>query len=245
MKQLKLRSAPLTFAILAALLAACQTAPLQDPWVTKDGIPSLALDGRCIQLRPLRPDEKSGFCYEAMTGDYQQHHHYEPLDQDEFSFMYTHVAASSAQAQPWTLTAADMPGALHMDSYAIASLPYSMRTNTAFPFRLNSAHLTVKNRRALREEFKTLENKGLRVVSVSVTGHTDSSGAAKFNDLLSYWRAQSVAYYLRRLRIPEVEIAGAGMYAPRSAQDPADNRYVDLVVWVQPAGPALNQVAMR
>jgi outer membrane protein OmpA-like peptidoglycan-associated protein len=178
-----------------------------------------------------------------MTGDYQQHHHYEPLDQNEFSFMYTHVDASSAK--PWTLTEADVPGALHVDSFTITSLPYLTRTNTAFPFRLNSAHLTAKNRHALREEFRTLENKGLRVVSVSVTGHTDSSGAAKFNDLLSYWRAQSVAYYLRRMRIPEVEIAGAGMYAPRSTRDSADNRYVDMVVWVQPAGPALNQVAMR
>lgn len=243
MKQLSLSKGRLAAAVLSALLAACQTAPLDSPWVMKDGEPSLGLDGRCIQVRPLKPDEKSGFCYETMTGDYQQQHHYEPLDQREFRFMGPQLEASSVQ--PWTLTENDLPHVLHVSSFTITPLPHSTFTNTAYPFKVNSAHLAAKNRRALREEIKALEKKGLRVAAVTVTGHTDGSGSAKFNELLSYWRAQSVAYYLRRLRIPEVEIAGAGMYAPRSMQDPADNRYVDLVVWVQPAGPALNQVAMR
>ena len=243
MKQISLGKGRLAVAVLSTMLAACQTAPLDSAWVMKDGVPSLGLDGHCIQVRPLKPEEKNGFCYEAMTGDYQQQHHYEPLDQREFRSMTPQLEASSVQ--PWTLTNADLPEILHVNAFTITPLPYSLRTNTAFPFRLNSAHLGAKNRRALRDEFAALEKKGLRVAAVTVTGHTDSSGAANFNDLLSYWRAQSVAYYLRRLRIPEVEIAGAGMYAPRSAQAPADNRYVDLVVWVQSAGPALNQVAMR
>jgi outer membrane protein OmpA-like peptidoglycan-associated protein len=233
----------LAAAVLTVWLGACQSVPEQSAWLMKDGIPSLALDGHCIQLRPLRPEEKNGFCYETMTGNYQQHHHYEPLDQDEFGFMYTHVDASSAQ--PQVLPESGLPGALRVGGLTVTSLPYSMRTNTQFPFGLNSAHLTARNRRALSQEFKALENRGLRVVSVSVTGHTESSGSAKFNELLSYWRAQSVAYYLRRIHIPEVEIAGVGMYAPRSTQDPADNRYVDLVVWVENGGPAANQVAMR
>lgn len=247
MKQITLRSAPLTIAILAALLAACQTKPLQGAWEEQDGMPTLGLDGHCIQLRPLKPEEKSGFCYDVMTDSYQRHHHYEPLDKAEFGFMYQHVYATldTSPVQP-SLPSASAALVVVPAAYTVKPLPYSVNLTTGVSFKLNSAHFSARNRADLRKQFKALEAKGLRVVSVSVTGHTDSSGAAKYNELLSYWRAQSVAYYLRRMHVPEVEIAGAGQYAPRGdGKDPAENRYVDLVVWVQQAGPMTDKVATR
>lgn len=241
-KQLRLAA----WALSAALLSACQSGPGQSAWLMDGDNPYVAADGQCVQVRPLTPKDESGFCYEVMTGQYQKQHHYEAASQDEFAFLYPHVDPTSKQAQdaPSPVSLAPMVAALDMQ---IPTLPYMQQIYTALPFRFNKAHLSAKNRLALEASFKEWQAHGMQVVSVEVTGHTDSTGPQDYNFLLSKWRAQSVAYFLKRLGVPgdDIQLGGAGMLLPHpDAKQAADNRYVDLRVWLRP--PVGNdRMAMR
>lgn len=232
-------------ALLPALLVACQSGPSQSAWLMDGDVPYVAPDGQCVQVRPLNSQDKTGFCYEVMTGEYQKQHHYEPTNQDEFAFLYPHVDPTPAQAlTPTAVSLAPMIAALDMQ---IPPLPYMQQIYTALPFKFNKAHLSARNRAALKASFKDWQSHGMQVVSVAVTGHTDNTGPEDYNFLLSKWRAQSVAYFLKRLGVPgsDIQMGGVGMLLPHpSAKTAADNRYVDLRVWLRPPVGG-DRVAMR
>ena len=228
------------------LLAACQSGPSQSAWLMNGDTPWTTPDGQCVQVRPLTAQDKSGFCYEVMTGEYQKQHHYEPAGQDELGFLYPHVDPTSPEAQiaPAPGSLAPMIAALDMQ---MPPLPYMQQIYTALPFKFNKAHLSAKNRAILRASFKGWEGEGMQVVSVAVTGHTDNKGSEDYNFLLSKWRAQSVAYYLKRLGVPDgdIQFGGVGMLLPHpGAREEADNRYVDLRVWLRPP-VGYDRMAMR
>ena len=228
----------LRFAALAlstVLLAACQSGPAAGPWLMAGDQPWVGADGKCMQLRPLRQNEKSGFCYDVMSDAYQKQHHYEPLSRDEFAFLYPKVDPTSQDA--YNLPLPELPQELASVNAEFTPLPSVKQIFTSLPFRFNNAHLSSKNRESLRESFNDWHDKGLRVVSVTVTGHTDRIGPVNYNLLLSKWRAQSVAYFLKHLGIPQQAITqgGVGMQRPLpNAHSEADNRYVDLQVWLAP-----------
>ena len=233
-------------ALSTCLLAACQSGPSQSAWLMDGDQPFIAQDGKCVQVRPLTPKDQSGFCYEVMTGQYQKEHHYETTSQDEFAFLYPHVDPTPQEAQtaPAPASATPMIAALDMQ---IPPLPYMRQIYTALPFKFNKAHLSAKNREALKASFKAWQAEGMQVVSVAVTGHTDSKGSEDYNFLLSKWRAESVAYFLSRLGVPrdDIQFGGAGMLLPHpGAQADADNRYVDLRVWLRPPSE-YQRMAMR
>lgn len=237
----------LGLAAAALLLAGCQSAS-SGPWLMQNGEPWLTPDGQCVALRELRPDEKKGFCYDVMTNSYQQTHHYEPLANDEFAAVYQQqtqnlepIPPEAAKVPPFQLEPVEP-----MAAASVASpVPHPERAATDKPFTLNSAHLETHNQRALKTTLHVWRQQGLQVVSVAVTGHTDSSGPLRFNNLLSYWRAQSVGWYLKKMGVSgdTIKLAGAGPSIPRpDARGPEDNRYVDLVVWLEPAS---QKVAIR
>ena len=231
--------------IAAALLAGCQSGPTESAWLMDGDTPYVAPDGQCVQMRPLTPKDKSGFCYAVMNQDYQQQHHYEPMPQDEFAFLYPHIDPTPIEAEtPAMATLAPMIAAADVQ---LPTLPYMQQIYTALPFKFNKAHLSAKNRAALKASFKDWQSHGMQVVSVAVTGHTDKTGPEDYNFLLSKWRAESVAYFLKRLGVPaqDIRMGGAGMTLPNpGAQSDADNRYVDLRVWLRPP-VAYDRVAIR
>ncbi len=232
-------------ALSGALLAACQSTPGNGPWLMQDGVPWVGMDGECLQLRPLTEQEKNGFCYDVMTHAYQKKHHYEALQQDEFAFLFPHADPTPASAyNPGMPELAPQAGTV---PGLLTSVPYIQQIYTALPFRFNNAHLSARNRKALHASFLNWQQQGIIVVTVAVRGHTDSIGSKNYNLLLSRWRAQSVGYYLQHLGVAPAKISegGVGMLLPNpAAKSDADNRYVDLQVWLQPPVDG-NQLAMR
>ena len=216
-----------------ALLAACQSSPSQTAWLMQGGAPWVGPDGQCLQLRPLKQDEKQGFCYDVMTGVYQKRHHYEQLDPAEFAFLYPHVEPTVAAQAPLP----DLIAPLAAVNIDVQPLPGVQQIYTSLPFQFNKAHLSSRNRVSLKGSFDGWKGQHISVVSVAVTGHTDSKGSQAYNLQLSKWRAQSVAYYVAHLGVPRGQIsqAGAGKLDPNpNARNDADNRYVDLRVWLLP-----------
>lgn len=106
---------------------------------------------------------------------------------------------------------------------------------TALPFKLNSAHLAGANAAALTAFINSLaQYRG--VVSLRITGHTDRSGPARFNQWLSLMRAKSVELRLLSLGADprSIQMRGVGSTEPRvHAHTAADNRYVDVEVVVR------------
>lgn len=235
-----------SLALPVALLTACQSGPAQSAWLMDGDRPYVAPDGQCVQVRPLTAQDKNGFCYAVMSQDYQKQHHYEPLPHDESAVLYPRVdpTPQQAQAAPSPVSLAPMIAAVDMQ---IPPLPYMQQIYTALPFKFNNAHLSAKNRKALEVSFKEWRARGMQVVSVAITGHTDSAGPEDYNLLLSKWRAQSVAYFLRHLGVPadDIRMGGAGTLLPHpDAKQASDNRYVDLRVWLRPPVGS-DRVAMR
>lgn len=72
---------------------------------------------------------------------------------------------------------------------------------------------------------------------VRIVGHTDNTGSAKLNDMLSAQRAQSVGQYLAAQGIPaaNIETAGAGFNSPvadnATAAGRAQNRRVEIALY--------------
>ncbi len=214
-----------------------------------DGSPWVDPDGQCVQLRPLTQADQKGFCYEVMTNDYQQRHHYEPLDTSEFGFMYPKVDPTPDEAMTAPAPYAGS-GMVANAALRIEPVPYLEQIFTSLPFRFNNAHLSEGNRKALHQSFQDWQQQGIAVVAVQVTGHTDDVGPVDYNLQLSKWRAESVVYFLRRMGIPldDIKLGGAAMLDPHPhARTKADNRYVDLRVWLKPTPKQLEdkRVATR
>ncbi|HVC29093.1 MAG TPA: OmpA family protein [Gammaproteobacteria bacterium] len=128
---------------------------------------------------------------------------------------------------------------IHSISTPPAAAPHyilkTIRFSTRLPFKLNSAHLSRKNRTDLLAFVNSLEQyRGIE--SIRITGHTDKSGPARFNKWLSGMRAKSTQLWLLSLGIdPRTTLVrGVASSEPRPhAHNPADNRYVDLEVVVR------------
>lgn len=245
-----MRKGLFTLALMAAALTGCGSNPSKSAWMLNhDGSPWVDLDGQCVQLRPLKHEDEKGFCYDVMTDRYQQRHHYEALDTSEFGFMYPKVEPTPREAVTGPSPEASS-GLVASADMQIEPVPYLEQIYTALPFRFNNAHLSDVNRKALHQSFRDWRAQGIAVVSVQVTGHTDDVGPVDYNLQLSKWRAESVVYFLRRIGIPadDIKQGGAGMLDPHpNAKTRADNRYVDLRVWLKPAAKQGEdkRVAMR
>ena len=118
-------------------------------------------------------------------------------------------------------------------------LTKNVRYVTHQAFKLNSAHLSRQNRRQLLAFMNSLE-KYRGVERIQITGHTDKSGPADFNQWLSGMRAKSAELLLLSLGADPrtIQMRGAGSSQPRPhARTAADDRYVDIEVTVRIPAP--------
>jgi outer membrane protein OmpA-like peptidoglycan-associated protein len=141
------------------------------------------------------------------------------------------VASTAITAAPLTTLSAPVIATIYIRKI--------LHFSTRLPFKLNSARLSRKNRADLLAFVNSLEQyRG--VVSIRITGHTDRSGPARFNQWLSDMRAKSVQLWLLSLGIDPrtTRIRGVASTQPRPhARAPADNRYVDIEVVVRAPAP--------
>lgn len=99
-------------------------------------------------------------------------------------------------------------------------------------FELNSAELSADSKTTLNGAANSLKgNKAIK--GITVTGHTDSSGAASYNQMLSEKRAKAVGDYLASQGVSApITTAGKGEEAPiadnGTAMGRAKNRRVEL-----------------
>lgn len=72
-------------------------------------------------------------------------------------------------------------------------------------------------------------------LKLEITGHTDSTGGARFNQMLSASRAQSVAQYLYSAGVPAQSIStrGVGSAMPIASDTTAQNRSLNRRVEIQ------------
>ncbi len=101
-------------------------------------------------------------------------------------------------------------------------------------FAVNQATLNTSIYATLNSVVKVLNE--FNETNLQVAGHTDSSGAASYNQTLSVSRATSVADYLRSRNIPasRLFVVGYGEDRPiasnSSASGRAENRRVELLI---------------
>lgn len=98
-------------------------------------------------------------------------------------------------------------------------------------FDLGSDDLSEQARANLQEFARALADPALAGTQFKIEGHTDASGSAEFNEVLSQRRARSVVAFLTELGVDpsRLEAVGYGESAPREAGDPyaAINRRVE------------------
>jgi OOP family OmpA-OmpF porin len=101
-------------------------------------------------------------------------------------------------------------------------------------FATNSANLTAEAKQVLGPIAEVLKGRP-DIKAVNVVGHTDSAGAAAYNQSLSEARANAVADYFRSAGVEaDVSASGAGESSPvadnKTAEGRAQNRRVELSV---------------
>ena len=246
---------------LAALTAGCATPPPPSGYALGNGgRPVKNPQGVCVQIGPLNSAaENQGQCYQLAQNDLQEH--VEPLPLDEFGYLFPPlkpepklapatvslltpaIAAAPVQSVPITvsspsiaaLAAPSLPAAPVTQAPVVQYTTKVVHFSTRMPFKLNLAHLSRANRAALTAFVNSLEQyRG--VESIRITGHTDSSGPARFNNWLSLMRAKSAQLWLLSLGVDPrmLKIQGVGSHEPRPhARNAADDRYVDIEVVVR------------
>jgi outer membrane protein OmpA-like peptidoglycan-associated protein len=91
-------------------------------------------------------------------------------------------------------------------------------------FALNSAELTPQARRMLDELGRALTSADLSPYRFRIEGHTDTTGSAEFNMILSERRAQAVRDYLvERFGISRTRLETIGLGQTALAVPTADN----------------------
>ena len=101
-------------------------------------------------------------------------------------------------------------------------------------FKTGSSSLTRAGKAKLATLARTLTGSGTRVTRLLIEGHTDSVGAAAFNQVLSLKRANAVADYLssQGLIRSSMETAGRGESSPvasnKTKKGRAQNRRVEI-----------------
>lgn len=101
-----------------------------------------------------------------------------------------------------------------------AAAPSPARTFLVF-FDWNRADLTERGRQIISEAAQTRSRQ--RVTRIEVSGHTDTSGSANYNQGLSERRAATVAAELVRLGVPRNEIVTRGFGQSQLLVQTADN----------------------
>jgi len=91
-------------------------------------------------------------------------------------------------------------------------------------FKLNSAELDAQGESMLDDMAATLDRLGF--ISGTVTGHTDTSGAADYNQQLSLRRAEAVARYLENKGVSagRLQVRGMGESEPVADNSTAEGR---------------------
>jgi len=117
---------------------------------------------------------------------------------------------------------------------------YEMTTmSTSALFDFDSATLKEEGKVALQALGDDIKAKSGKVVDIDVTGHTDSTGPAEYNQGLSERRAQSVADYIIAEGIDAsiIDVKGDGENNPIASnatrEGRAENRRVDINVGVE------------
>ncbi|MGH8397846.1 MAG: OmpA family protein [Gammaproteobacteria bacterium] len=236
--------------ILLALVAGCASQRPQNSYqLDNGGRPLKNAQGVCVQIGPLTSADLKSACYQLAQTELNQH--VEPLPLDEFGYLFPPLKPEPKLAPTAISTPAPVaitaPKSLPISEPAVplvSPVPVAVtpqyvtktvRFSTQMPFRLNRAYLSHKNRKALTAFVNSLEQyRG--IVSIRITGHTDKSGPAHFNKLLSVRRAESAQQWLLALGVDPrtVRLRGVGSSEPRPhAVRAADNRYVDIEVVVR------------
>lgn len=94
-------------------------------------------------------------------------------------------------------------------------------------FDYNSAGLRSASRAALRDMADVFDK--YPRTTILVQGHTDSTGSASYNQMLSERRADSVANYLENLGVrgARIDAEGFGESTPRATNDTASGRQLN------------------
>lgn len=95
-------------------------------------------------------------------------------------------------------------------------------------FDYNSAELGPSAKEILRLAADAY--KGRPSASVQVTGYTDASGSAAYNQRLSLRRADAVAAELQSDSVPQTAVTANGQGETSNAATPGQDRRVDVVV---------------
>jgi OmpA-OmpF porin, OOP family len=135
------------------------------------------------------------------------------------------VEATPTSAAAPTLADEDAPPAAHW------VLPADLAATMRVTFAFDSAVIAEGEKPKLRQICAAIE--GANVGLLRVVGHTDSVGAASYNERLSMRRAEAVQrFFVDDCRIPaeRFEAMGVGMQFPANAADPAaaENRRVEF-----------------
>lgn len=90
----------------------------------------------------------------------------------------------------------------------------------------------LKNKEVIDDLLSTLKNEG---VSISLVGHTDSTGDAEYNNVLSLKRAKAVEEYLQaHSTLSILSVTGMGEHAPvapnTTSAGRAKNRRVEFII---------------
>lgn len=141
--------------------------------------------------------------------------------------------AGGVPKRPHGLTAAQI-AVLKEQGFRLTDEGWTLDFSNRVLFANNAGALTPKTRVVVEKLGKTLQEVGLN--RARIDGHTDSNGAADYNDQLSYKRAQSVADVLVSVGMPQanLDIRGRGERDPiadnKTAAGRAENRRVAIVI---------------
>lgn len=241
-------------ALLVASAGCATHRPQSGYLLDNTGRPVRNAQGACVQIGPLTRADRNSDCYQLAQPDLKQH--IEPLPLDEFGYLFpplkpkphlvaVNIAPPAPAAAPPPVTpfpplpTVGLSGALTGPAYhAPVTAPHYITKvihfATPVPFGLNRAGLSHNNRMALTAFVNSLEQyRG--VERIRITGHTDKSGPARFNQWLSEMRAKSAQLWLLSLGVNprSIRVRGVGSSEPRlHARTAADNRYVNIKVVV-------------
>jgi OOP family OmpA-OmpF porin len=118
----------------------------------------------------------------------------------------------------------------------VAPSPKVMVFPSAALFAVNKASLTPEGKKKIQEYREQVKEEMSRSEKVIITGHTDSTGTAEYNQKLSIRRAEAVRDYLISIGADasKMEVKGMGMTKPiadnKTAKGRAQNRRVEVEV---------------
>ena len=216
-------------AALALLLGAAFSAHAQNsPGYVYDAGESVVRDGsrKCVQTSAWRQENAIKEC------------HPELFPEQKVPPRAARPAPVAAPAPAPAPVAAPAPAPVPVVLAPIVAAPKSkvMVFDDAALFAFGKAELTPEGQQKLREYRAEAQAELSTASAVVITGHTDSTGAADFNQQLSLRRAESVRDYLIQLggdgKI--MQVSGLGETKPigdnKTAAGRAQNRRVEVEV---------------